>query len=139
MSDNGCVATAARDASMESRCTLPRLSLRLSRSVFSPLTARARARPPAELAPEAEAEAEADPVADAGVGAGSLVAVEPMLELVMLEVSIAESCGVGDGCLLFDESTQSAGVGGTGPSAVTPLGGGRRVGGEITGSVLIGL
>jgi hypothetical protein len=33
-------------------------------------------------------------------------------------------------------STHPAGVGGTGPSDVTPLGGGRRVGGEITGVVL---
>lgn len=32
-------------------------------------------------------------------------------------------------------SRQSAGVGGTGPRAVTPLGGGRRVGGERIGSL----
>lgn len=32
-------------------------------------------------------------------------------------------------------STQSAGVGGTGPSDVTPLGGGRLVGGEIIGTL----
>ncbi len=32
-------------------------------------------------------------------------------------------------------STHPAGVGGTGPSDVTPLGGGRRVGGEIMGVV----
>lgn len=32
-------------------------------------------------------------------------------------------------------STQSAGVGGTGPNDATPLGGGRRVGGEIIGTV----
>lgn len=32
-------------------------------------------------------------------------------------------------------SIQSAGVGGTGPNDATPLGGGRRVGGEIIGTV----
>jgi hypothetical protein len=128
---------AAREASIESRWYLPRLSLRLSRSVFSPRTARARAKPPAELPPEADAEAE--PVAEAGVGDGPSVTADSMLELVMLDVSTAESCGGGDGPLLFSDSIQSAGVGGTGPRAVTPLGGGRRVGGEATGSVLNGL
>lgn len=32
-------------------------------------------------------------------------------------------------------STQLAGVGGTGPNAVTPLGGGRLVGGDATASL----
>lgn len=37
--------------------------------------------------------------------------------------------------LARSSSTQLAGVGGTGPNAVTPLGGGRRVGGETMGWV----
>lgn len=36
-------------------------------------------------------------------------------------------------------STQSAGVGGTGPSEETPLGGGRRVGGDMMGTVALSM
>lgn len=45
-------------------------------------------------------------------------------------------CAV-EGAGLASVSTQSAGVGGTGPSDVTPLGGGRRVGGEMIGTTFL--
>lgn len=41
---------------------------------------------------------------------------------------------------MFSSSFQLAGVGGTGPSAATPLGGGLLVGGDVSGSLpLLGL
>ncbi len=68
---------------------------------------------------------------------GSLI----WLELLAASVSIVKP---GDfllsGCLTagwVSLSTQPAGVGGTGPSDVTPLGGGRRVGGEMTGTIFL--
>lgn len=108
ISDSGC---APSDASMES-CTpcLVRLSLRRCSSVFSPRTARARASPPAELAWE---------VAIDTADSGSLAT----------EVT-AGDCDLGGS----GSSVQLAGVGGTGPKAVTPLGGGRLVGGDIMGA-----
>lgn len=44
---------------------------------------------------------------------------------------------IGDGSLCGGSSSvfvQFAGVGGTGPNAVTPIGGGRLVGGDMTGA-----
>lgn len=113
----------SRDPSIESRTPLVLLSLRLSRSVFSPLTAPVRANPLLELLPEA---------AESGFS----------LELVALEILSTREVRTGDGSRprLSSVSTQSAGVGGTGPNADTPLGGGRRVGGDMIGSLpLFGL
>lgn len=88
------------------------LSLRLSLMLFgSPLTALFLARPE-ELEPELDSPA-------------------AVLEL-MLDVSIV-SPGFGDLPLpATSSSTQPAGVGGTGPSV--DIGGGRRVGGEVSRS-----
>ena len=113
------------DASIEIRDALVLLSVRLSRKVFSPLTAFVLARLPDWLSPE---------VADSGKAPA----------LSTLDVSACEWPS-GDDChrgvRLLDESvsTQSAGVGGTGPRAATPLGGGLRVGGDATGSLVLGL
>lgn len=96
---------------------LVRLSARLSRRVFSSLTA-----PFLDSCPPAELEAEAD-----SGGCGDVAA---------LDVSIFKT---GWGCLPFGWrscSFQSAGVGGTGPSAVMPSGTGRLVGGDAIGSVV---
>jgi hypothetical protein len=97
---------------------LVRLSLRRSRKVFSPLTAPALdSRPPPELRSES----------------GGVYTLLP----ATVDVSIVNS-GWGDlpgRCR--SSSTQSAGVGGIGPRAVTPPGGGRLVGGETTGSVVL--
>lgn len=94
-----------------------RLSLRRSRRVFSPRTAPARVNP-AELEPEADS---------------SVVCV---LEAALaLSVSIVNPAAAGVlGRTPGVSSTQLAGVGGTGPRAAIPLGGGRRVGGAIVGA-----
>lgn len=63
------------------------------------------------------------------------------LELPMLDVSVPWDVPVpllGDSAFCgwsIGSSVQFAGVGGTGPRAVTPLGGGRRVGGDTIGSL----
>lgn len=95
---------------------LVRLSLRLSRSDFSPRTAPVLARlPPDGLDPG---------VADSGGCA---------VELDELDVStLRPACAARFACCR-SSSTQSAGVGGTGPSAVIPFGGGLLVGGDRTG------
>lgn len=130
--------SALIDASMESLTPLVRLSFRRSRSVFSPLMALALVKPPAGLAPDADADVDvdADAVADADADMEPDVIAEsgPGLELVMLEVSAALSLGGDLPLWLVSLSIQSAGVGGTGPKVVTPLGGALRVGGETMGS-----
>lgn len=113
------------DASIECREALVLLSVRLSRNVFSPLTAFVLARLLDGLSPD---------VADSGKAPA----------LSTLEVSACEWPSGDDRPrgVRFDDasvSTQSAGVGGTGPRAATPLGGGRRVGGDTTGSLVVGL
>lgn len=61
-----------------------------------------------------------------------------MLPLSTLDVSIVKPDELGDLPRLWrPSSVQSAGVGGTGPRAVTPLGGGRLVGGDRIGSVVL--
>lgn len=97
---------------------LVRLSLRRSRRDFSPLTAPALASwAPAELDPDVE-----------DSGTPELVALDA------LAVSTLRLGWPGRFGRCRSSSTQSAGVGGTGPRAATPPGGGRRVGGEATGS-----
>ena len=63
------------------------------------------------------------------------------LELAMLPASLTSETGGGDWPRGWAEalSTQSAGVGGTGPRAATPSGGGRLVGGEVMGALSQGL
>ncbi len=121
MSDNW---PASSDPSIEFLIPLVRLSVRLSRSVFSPLTAPVLANPAAGLD---------DEPAEAGSS----------LELAALETLSTIDARLGEWPLprlLFSVSFQSAGVGGTGPSAATPDGGGRRVGGDTMGPLpLLGL
>ncbi len=94
------------------------LSLRLSRRVFSPLTAPVLASPAGGLA---------DPEATGTVASR---------ELPVVDDPSAEDGGFGEedplSWLLSTSSIQSAGVGGTGPSVV---GRGRRVGGDVIGSL----
>lgn len=115
ISDKVC---ASMDASIEWRALpLVLLSFRRSWSVFSPRRARARAKPPAELTVDA---------VDSGCA----------LELSRLESSLTNDVRFGDSLLRWSSaSIQSAGVGGTGPRAATPPGGGRLVGGDVTGSL----
>lgn len=95
---------------------LVRLSVRRSRSDFSQRTAPALAScPPAELDPEAES-------------GGWEESVEA------LEVSMLRAGGGAARVRWRSSSTQLAGVGGTGPRAAIPCGGGLRVGGETMGS-----
>lgn len=54
--------------------------------------------------------------------------------MVSLEACTADCCEGG-----LSLSIQLAGVGGTGPSVETPSGGGRRVGGDVTGVVVLDL
>jgi hypothetical protein len=107
------------------------LSLRRSRSVgaFSLLTAGLLVRPPAGLADEA-------PYSGRGLAT----------ELPTLEVSTActtaasgDSVDGASGPGMLSPSLQFAGVGGTGPKAAIPLGGGRRVGGDTIGSLPEGI
>lgn len=113
MSDKGWIPSSAF-------CRV-RLSFRLSRKDFSPRTAPVRFRP---------ALVEPDPEPESGTAGG--------LDAAAAAVSIVNPIGLGDlprPCC--SSPTQSAGVGGTGPSAVTPLGGGLLVGGETTGSLVL--
>ena len=102
---------------------LVRLSFRRSRSVFSPLRACCLARFGDELD---------DDALDSGFA----------FELPTLAVSVAwgvvpfgDSVRCDTGFGIASSCCQFAGVGGTGPRAITPLGGGRRVGGDIIGSL----
>lgn len=117
MLDRGCAP-----ASDSPLLCLVRLSVRLSRSDFSPRTAPVLFNPPpAELEPDAESGG---------------TAVLPLLST--LDVSIVKPDVFGDLPRLWRSSwAQSAGVGGTGPRAVTPLGGGRLVGGDMIGSLVL--
>ena len=117
MSDKGC----ALELDSPWLLCLVRLSVRLSRSDFSPLTAPVLFNPPP---------AELDPDADSG-GATAM-------PFSPADVSIDRPDVLGDlPRLCRSSSAQSAGVGGTGPRAVTPLGGGRLVGGDKTGSLVL--
>lgn len=125
MSERGC---GPPEASIEPRdVPLVRLSLLRSSSVFSPRTAGLLVKPP---------ELDED-VPDSGGG--------PALELPMLDVSTPcaaatlEGREPGAGPGMLSPSLQFAGVGGTGPSAETPLGGGLRVGGDTIGSLPDGI
>ena len=102
--------------SMELRVLRVRLSARRWTMVLSWRTARARARP-------AEGVAAVGPMS-------SLVFCE-LLTLAVSSVSAGVPLPSAFGCASW--STQFAGVGGTGPNAATPVGGGRLVGGETTG------
>ncbi len=99
---------------------LVRLSFRLSRRVFSPRTAPVLFKPLLGLAP----------VADSGTLCAWV--------LPKSDVCIVNSGGLGvvERCCWRSSSTQLAGVGGTGPRAVTPPGGGRLVGGEAIGGFI---
>jgi hypothetical protein len=102
--------------SMEPRMPLGRLSLRLSRSVFeSPRTAPWRTK--------VDAEAGGEP---------AFGTYSP--ELPELTALSSKDVLLGDGSLPCI-SAQLAGVGGTGPRAATPSGGGRRVGGDLIDSL----
>ena len=115
ISDKGCAPASPQ-------LCLVRLSVRLSRKDFSPRTAPVLFKPPpAELDPDDESGWTEVPL------------------LSTLDVSIVRPGWLGDlPCLWRSDSwsSQLAGVGGTGPSAVTPLGGGRLVGGDTIGSVV---
>lgn len=95
-----------------------RLSVRRCRIVLSWRTAPARLRLP--VLP-----------ADAS-GSGTSSDAQAVSVSIVRPDDAAAACRV----CCTSESTQSAGVGGTGPSDVTPLGGLRRVGGEMMGTVL---
>jgi len=109
---------------------LVRLSVRLSRKLFSPLKAGVLDKTPvAELA---------DDTADSGCALELLtLAVSTIADALLLAVSVVELLGWVFG--VSPDSCQFAGVGGTGPKAVTPLGGGRRVGGDTMGSLPEGI
>lgn len=109
---------ASIEPSMEARTPpLVRLSLRRSRSVFSPLTAPVRDSPVAEPGGDPGG----DPIPPGGLSP----------ELPELTALSSNDGLLGEGVVSeLPRSVQSAGVGGTGPRAVTPLGGGRRVGGD---------
>ena len=117
ISERGCAP-----ALESSRLCRVRLSVRLSRNDFSPRTAPVLFNPPpAELDPDDESGWTEVPL------------------LSTLDVSIVRPGGLGDLVVLWCStlSFQLAGVGGTGPSAATPLGGGRLVGGDTIGSVVL--
>lgn len=102
-------------------CRVRLLSVRLSRSVFSP----------PRTAPCLDNPAELDPDNDSSVLSSLLLAA---LEVSIVRPEAADPLTSTSGV----SSTQLAGVGGTGPNAVTPLGGGRLVGGAMIGDGSIG-
>lgn len=127
ISERGC---GFAEASMEPRVpALVLLSLLRSISVFSPLTAGLLVNPPDGLAEEAP---------DSGWG----LATELPTPGVSTPCATGGSrdnvdCTTGPGML--SPSLQLAGVGGTGPRAAIPPGGGLRVGGDMIGSLPEGI
>ena len=163
-------ACGLAEASIEPRVPiLVLLSLLLSISVFSPLTAGLLVRPLDGLAEEAPdsgwgltasvlgvgsaactgacagdctgacAETCTGPCTGACAAAGFGASLACMAGPGILPFSLQFAGVSGTGPGMLSPSLQFAGVKGTGPKADIPLGGGLRVGGEMTGSVPAGI